>query len=520
MKKFNLQTNTITLNKDLISIFSVELKSVKYILYSGLSINENLISHNDFEKMEFNEDIQILPKKKLNDAKLSITQNNNISKVLYLGNPVYYLKDSKNIIVNDPQLRLITSFGKLYIPQNSPITISPYESNLVTDILNKNKTVNNSQNTSLLPDLSNIKSKNDNISENNIVQEENNIVQEENNIVQEENNIIQEENNIVQEENNIVQEENNIVQEENNIVQEENNIVEINNDIIENIEVFDENNTNDFEIIIENNMNLSDNIVSDENNIIKSDIIEEIDKSEIIDDTSKNILIKEENIPIEISQSILKNDDTILKSSPELFSLENILSDFNKLFDISDTAKLINVTNKNTQNKDTKVTKVTKVTKQESVVQPKSEVITIKNIYNIYTLRINYNNSFYKISTIKLKETLDLNFSNLYKTKIFECNIINNINISFELETFNSSYLISVFNQKYLIIKNDNIVIITNLQSRQSTVTKNNDNFKLTNYDYTLYNGTLLLSMINKKIFDNNYGTSYNVYMPRSIGLI
>lgn len=63
MKKFNIQTSTITLNKELISIFSLELKSVKYILYSGLSINENLISTNDFEKMEFSEEIQILPKK-------------------------------------------------------------------------------------------------------------------------------------------------------------------------------------------------------------------------------------------------------------------------------------------------------------------------------------------------------------------------------------------------------------------------------------------------------------------------
>jgi len=116
-----------------------------------------------------------------------------------------------------------------------------------------------------------------------------------------------------------------------------------------------------------------------------------------------------------------------------------------------------------------------------------------------------------------LKETPELNLSNLYKVPIFDCNVINNINLSFELETFNSSYLISIFNQKYLIIKNDNIVIITNLYSRQSNVTKNNDNFKLGNYDYILYNGTLLLSMLNKKIFDNNYGTSYTVYVPRTI---
>jgi hypothetical protein len=183
--------------------------------------------------------------------------------------------------------------------------------------------------------------------------------------------------------------------------------------------------------------------------------------------------------------------------------------------------KKLNISNKSSNTSSNAVSN--NVLKAESKIEiiKNCEIVNSKieeknNIYNIYTLRINYNKQFYKISTIKLKDTPELNFGNLYKTKVYDCNIINNINISLELETFNSSYLILFFNQKYLIIKNNNIVIITNLNTHKSDVIKTNDNFKIGNNDYTLYNGTLLLSMVNKKIFDNNYGTSYNIYLPRT----
>jgi hypothetical protein len=482
MKKFNIQTNTITLNKELISIFSLELKSIKYILYSGLSIDESLIPTNDFEKMEFTDDIQILPKKKFNDAKLTITKTNGISKILYLGNPVYSLKDSKNIIVNNPHIKLITSFGKLYDYLSNINTKSIHESNLVTDILNKNKIVDNIQNLPLIHDLSqesiNCEIKDHNITEYIGISDEENTNESDNT-----------------EENIVVNDEDDNSINKSIIIEEDNNANE--SDIIETIE--------------DNNANESD-IIEINKDVVENIVVEEDNKANEYDIIENNIFIKKE--PIEIDQIIIKNDDTILKSTTELFSLENILSDFNKLFDISDLTK---ITNENILNHNKEIETKQNIDAQEQIQVKPIKKDEIKNIYNIYTLRINYNNNFYKISTIKLKETPDLNFSNLYKTKIFECNIINNINISFELETFNSSYLISVFNQKYLIIKNDNIVIITNLQSRQSNVTKNNDNFKLVNYDYILYNGTLLLSMINKKIFDNNYGTSYNVYIPRSL---
>ena len=120
----------------------------------------------------------------------------------------------------------------------------------------------------------------------------------------------------------------------------------------------------------------------------------------------------------------------------------------------------------------------------------------------------------YNINTIKIEETVDLNISNLFRTKIDNKNIINKHNIAFELNNTNSSYLILYYNQKYLINKLSNTLVITNLLNRQSQVVKNNDTFKLGFNNYMLYNSSLLIPMINKKIFDNNYGTTFNMYYP------
>ena len=131
-------------------------------------------------------------------------------------------------------------------------------------------------------------------------------------------------------------------------------------------------------------------------------------------------------------------------------------------------------------------------------------------------LTVNYQNILYKINAIKLKESDDLNFLNMYNSVVYESNIINKLNVSFELENRNSSYLIVLFGQKYLLIKNNNQLIVTNLSNRKSQVLKNKDNFKLGNgnYDYSFYNN-LIIPVTTKKIFDNNYGTSFNIYIPR-----
>jgi hypothetical protein len=120
------------------------------------------------------------------------------------------------------------------------------------------------------------------------------------------------------------------------------------------------------------------------------------------------------------------------------------------------------------------------------------------------------------VTTLKLKESNNLNLSNLFTTKISDENIIDKSNLAFEIDRNNSSYLISFLNQKYLINKINNSIVITNLLNRNSQIIKNKEYFKMSNYDFVLYNDcTLIIPMINKRIFDNNYGTAYNLYTPR-----
>ena len=133
------------------------------------------------------------------------------------------------------------------------------------------------------------------------------------------------------------------------------------------------------------------------------------------------------------------------------------------------------------------------------------------NITKIY-----YQNIFYKLNTIKLKSSSDLNLSNLYTNNIYDDNIINTLNLSFELDNDNSSYLILYLKQKYLINKINNTVIITNLFNKNSQLIKNKDYFKIGIHDFMLYDVCkIIIPMINKKIFDNNYGTSFNLYTPK-----
>ena len=233
----------------------------------------------------------------------------------------------------------------------------------------------------------------------------------------------------------------------------------------------------------------------------------------------------------------------------EIFNLDYILKDFNKLFDFMDKSQN-NITKKSIDSikkispKDTSLNNDVKITPKDTSlnndvkITPKDTSsnndikliqkdtssnndikITSKDISmntNTHISKIYYQNIFYKLNTIKIKQSENLNFSNLHNSNIHENNIINMSNLSFELDNENSSYLILFFKQKYLINKINNTFIITNLFNKNSQVIKNKEYFKIGTYDYMLYNdSTLIIPMINKKIFDNNYGTSFNLYTPK-----
>ena len=581
MKKLNIQSLSILINnKEKINILCLENKNEKYILYSDYDINEEEIDNNHFKKMEFSENMQITPKKKFNDLKLSINSDsqNNMHTLLLNNKNVFYLKNSKNIIINNHKLKLILYDGNLLVNNDLGEVKVEKKNNLVEDLLSKNsnnnlKNINfkdethNHQNSSILEENSNFNKDlkiiefNNNLDITDISKEIENMELNDINYEKEEHI-----NNLIQDEISEIIEDNNIKMPIEMLNKEE----ILTNIILENVE----NKINDKAIDIENFKipehieNKINDIVTDissfkiHENIPEINLLEENHKiNEKIKTITKSI--NEEKIELNNKKNELDNE--------EVFNLENILSDFNKLFSFIETDKIENkneseiikpinttlstnssfinkniLTNVNTQahvntsqNVNTNINRITPsnnstITNKNNVSNTNTINVVNKNkfddkkilesinktlINNIpYIVSINYQNINYKIFTIKLNLSNDLNFSNVFKTKVCEDNIINKFNLAFELEKDNSSYLFSIMNQKHLINKINNSIVLTNLSNRSSQIIKNKENFKIITLDYILLNDcTLIVPTINKKIFDNNYGTSYNLYVPRII---
>jgi len=557
MKKFSIESKTIILNKEKINIISLENKNDKFIIYSDLNIQEDKINKDLFTKMEFYENIQILPKKKFNDLKFTVELNkeNNMYNLLKDNNVVYYLNNNKNIIINNNRLKLILSNGNLY----SSIKEQP-KNNLVDNILSnskKNIVDNLLKNNDLKKNLDIIKEEDivtKNVTEKQIInQEKEFVIQKEEVFTEEELNVSDKEDIVSDKE----ESEKVDVLEKEEVSTEEDDVLEKEEVILEKVDI------SSCEITVPEKEDIKHILYIPPIEIIHPKVIQENNvlndiKTNIVKDNITNIENNIKNITFKNSNdNIINNDIKIIKENnseelqnkkdkldSEIFNLENILSDFNKLFHSIGTKQDTEIKNviKNTANQTTSTnienkpvikpitisnnkTKPKIVNNEQKVVNNEQKVVNneqkivnnkSENIQNIYTVKINYQNIIYRLNTIKLAESTDLNFSNLFKSKIHENNIVNKFNLSYELEKHNSSYIFSFFNQKYLINKINNSIVLTNLLSRNSQIIKNKENFKIGNYDFILFNEcTIIIPMLNKKIFDNNYGTSYNLYVPR-----
>jgi hypothetical protein len=636
MKRFTIQNLTLTLNnKDKINILNLEFKNNKYILYS--TKNTEIVNNNDFIKFEFKENIQITPKKKMVELNLitKLNDETKLNELIINNNAVYYLKDSRNIILNNDKLFLILQDGKLYesvknnydklndlSPKNNLLESKESEKNIdiVSEILNKSRNSNGIMVSSITTDsdksvlseeifekienknilvdnenndssikIINLKN-NDNIKvgkkdrkyksseeiignlcdfnvKNDLSNEKYDIqeITEENNVNEmEENNVNKiEENNVnkIEENNNIeinvndankIEENNNIEINVNDVneIKENNNIIADQRLITDNYEksILDKS-TSEIIVNIENKINDSDEII---NSSITLDSEKSISEFVKVDNNTKNIKIIDNNL-LKYDIQKIESSSTMASSQPEkiqnnlekenknnkkeinteIFNLEKILTDFNKLFDFNDK------TNTNDKNIDKNSNKETTVINKNNEISEnfikiiekettnnikKEEVKTIikkieqKNNYVFYIKTVNYQNINYKLQTIKLKSSNDLNFINLFKTKVEECNTISKNNLSFELDEENSSYLILYMNQKYLINKINSTIVLTNLVNRNSQIIKNKDNFKIGLNDFILYNNaSIIIPATVSKFFDNNYGTSFNVYTPLNI---
>ena len=634
MKKLSIQNLAIIVNnKEKINIITLEGKNEKYILYTSITKNiDNEIDYNLFSKMEFSENMNITPKKKFNDLKFTIFENKKDNKfqLLLNNNLVYYLKNSKNIIVNNEKLSLILADGKVFLKESKMINklseniasngskeIIP-ENDLINNILLKGKqesldfspktaqdickNLSSSINKPILS--SNTKNeiikevKDKSIKETKKIEDIEDLEEKEESSEDTEDAEDAEDaeetkdKNIKEVINNKSIEETKAehVKEVINIESiektKEEYVKEVINtesiektkdkhveDVKNNDSINEEKNELNNEITTINNINKSSELVH-YNDIKNININKELDLQynikKINEDNhiyDKNIINNTSNNTSNDTSNYTSNDtsnntsNTIsektndyshkkqLELEKEVFNLESIMTDFTKLFefispDVKNNNQPVkytdnpnnannanNTNNTNNINNTNKITNIIDVKPKKNIEQiksvnekPKSEIIykehankpILSNSTNNYIKNINYQSVNYKISTIKLTESNDLNFSNLFKNKILESNIINKYNIAFELSKENSSYLILFMNQKYLINKlNDNIVI-TNLSIRNSQILKNKEIFKLNNYDYMVINElSLIVPMESHRFFDNNYGTSFNAYAPR-----
>jgi len=511
MKKFTIQNiSFIVNNKDKINILCFENKDNKYILYSNNSLSDNsdeMIDNNIFIKFEFNEIFQIMPKKRMNELFFTITTNNNIHTLLWNNNPVYYLKNSKNIIINNNILKLILSNGLLF---HNPLNTNK-EKNIIDDILqNKNidiyksihfsTNVDNNMNIKKIDNLIPIHNENDNNSTSNS-EEKNNQKNDQDNSTSD---LAEEKNDQKNDQDNSTYD---LAEKKNNQKNDQ------------------DNSTYDLAKEKNNQKNDQDNSTSDlaEDNNYEVNSIADLAEDKNHEINSRSNLEKIKNITNIINEEKIDLSNKKTEIENNVFNLENVLMDFNKLFQSihqKDTQSIntvsINAQSKDMQSKDTQsINTVSKDTQSINTVSKDMQLKDIKKMHKYYTSKIQYLNIFYKLITIKLEYSNELNFLNLYQSSIMENNIINKSNISFELNNNNSSYLILFFNQKYLINKVNHTIILTSLSNKKSQVIKNKENFKLGNYDYMLYNdGCILIPMMNKKIYDNNYGTSYNLYIP------
>ena len=155
---------------------------------------------------------------------------------------------------------------------------------------------------------------------------------------------------------------------------------------------------------------------------------------------------------------------------------------------------------------------------EEGVKKNMEKKVEIKNESNekdlrkMYKTNFQHNNTNYSINTIKL-EPLPKD-SNIMKIDVHENNIINTPSMAFEIDSADMNYLILYNNVRYLINKTGNLIVIINLYNKNIQKIKSKDSLKMLNNDYILYN-TVFIPMENKKIFNNDYGTSFNLLTPK-----
>lgn len=485
MKRFNIQGLTLIVNNtDKIICVSIENKNEKYILYSSTSSVEEYDT-NLFGKMEFADDINIVPKKKLKDLSLNLVYSKGKYNLLWKNNPVYYLKNTKTIIFDTP-FTLLLDNGSLFTKKN--IVSITEEINIVNNILGKSKdtfqefiinTESNIESTSFIPIVS------ERITESL-------------------------ENEFHNPESVIDIPEVVLPSLENAANRDSENIVESLEDIDNRKEEILENNeyTKD-----EVKQNLKLNYVDEVKIIYNNTEMGSYSHSEnpVIEEIIGNIISQKTSI-----ESLEEGDHGELDVSNGN-TFETIVNDYDNLQDKLEFIKNVIQTEKDELNNLTLKDSSNKISIQDDL--NKLNFANIVNDFNnkndIKTLLFNHQNINYKINFINLDESENIDYVNLHNNNKFS--VIDKLNYSLQLGKENSNYLIQIMNIKYLIKKIKNTILLTQCSNKKTILVKNKEYFKLANNDYLLFNnGQLLIPMIHKKLYNNQYGIVHSIYVPRT----
>ncbi len=402
-----------------------------------------------------------------------------------------------------------------------------------------------------------------------IIEESNDVIETSNDVMKTSNDVLVESNDVMETSNDVMETSNDVLVESNDVMEESNdkeeivldklkyektdieevllknnefNTDKVLNEVSNNFESKEESNqmNNKIEEKVNENQNQKSfkqmkfdefyfkNDIKDIN-ILDSNVINTIvneDENEKIKQEENNQLCNEiENKKIlkwkdqEISNNLRESKENKAKEVAEtLYKIENERRDLNKIrnqkkeekeskqmLKIIEDFNKFNSINTNNQNEEEK-----KIIENKFVnSQEKNNII--------YAILFHHMNKSYKIPCIRLEESTILNFQNIFSNPINPSNVILKNNIAIEVQGSNKYYLIHHLNTKYLFYKaQNNLLIITNIQNRNTKMVKNKEIFKMNGFDYLLTNNcSLLVPMENKKYFDNNYGTTFNTLIPR-----
>jgi hypothetical protein len=459
-QKFTIQNESIFYNNETINILYLDNKTTKYTLYQKENENDKY-DETLFKKFEFDDSFQIAPKKKFSNITFLFFKDDsrNMFQLKYNNKFLYYQIDTSINFVYNSTMNLLQADGTLYTKKNTLTkTLNIFDNTSVVKENDVEKLIENELNY-VDDSLSNKETLEESIFEDPIIEEQ--VVEEP--VIE----IIIEETPVE-----TVEEEPVIKEQVTEIIIEETPVEQVVEEPVT-------------EIIIEE---------TPVEHVVEEPVVETIIKETLVE-TDVEEQVEERPIiekPVEeTSNENLKHKKVTFKESDDKnnFTFKNIIEDFI----ILDKAITKSIEEKNNL--------ANKVNIENTINQNK-----ITYIHN----NVNYN--LYSIILTPIKQN-----TNLINQVIEKSNIFTNYDNAIELDNKNMNYLILFNKTKYLVNKKDTNLTFINLQNKNIISINNKEYFKLENVNYLLTNNsTLIIPVENKKIFDNNNGTSYNVLIPKS----